>query len=177
MPERDHLARVALQLMPGLLPPGYLGALCRDLHADGLSLCWIYADRRASRRPDRRHFVAAKSSDELGRLGAVLSGGGQARAIRISAGTDAGLPMKGRRYGSDFGHIVVGTRPDGGSGREASGAQTDGVAVIGPDEPEDRKTAIRASSPAIMTRAASRWTIDPDRDWARLANRSIARYP
>ncbi|MGO7638765.1 FAD-dependent oxidoreductase, partial [Rhizobium leguminosarum] len=53
--------------------------------------------------------------------------------------------------------------------------QADGVAVIGPDEPDDRKAhqCVFAShyDEGRITR-----TIDPDRNWALLSNRSIDRY-
>src|SRR3546814_15422875 len=52
---------------------------------------------------------------------------------------------------------------------------TDGIALIGPGEPQDCRSheGVFAShyDEARITR-----TIDPDADWARLANRSIARY-
>jgi sarcosine oxidase len=53
--------------------------------------------------------------------------------------------------------------------------QTDSVAVIGPDEPSDRKTHDGVFASHYDEGRITR-TIDPDRDWALLANRSIARY-
>ncbi|KQV82861.1 FAD-dependent oxidoreductase [Rhizobium sp. Root1220] len=52
---------------------------------------------------------------------------------------------------------------------------TDGVAVIGPDEPTDRKTHSGVFASHYDEGRITR-TIDPDRDWALLANRSITRY-
>lgn len=53
--------------------------------------------------------------------------------------------------------------------------QADGVAAIGPDEPENRKTHEGVFGSHYDEGRITR-TIDPDADWARLANRSIARY-
>jgi sarcosine oxidase len=76
---------------------------------------------------------------------------------------------------ADFKYIIVGRGMMGAAAARHLAKQTDGVAVIGPDEPEDRKnhTGVFAShyDEGRITR-----TIDQDADWARLANRSIARY-
>jgi glycine/D-amino acid oxidase-like deaminating enzyme len=76
----------------------------------------------------------------------------------------------------DFKYIVVGRGLMGAAAARHLARATDGIAVIGPDEPADKKshTGVFAShyDEGRITR-----TIDPDRDWARLANRSIARYP
>ena len=74
-----------------------------------------------------------------------------------------------------FKHIVIGRGMMGAAAAKYLARQTDGVAVIGPDEPQDAKThqGVFAShyDEARITR-----TIDPDADWALMANRSIARY-
>jgi len=76
---------------------------------------------------------------------------------------------------ADFKYIVVGRGMMGAAAAKHLAMQADGVAVIGPDEPENRKAhqGIFAShyDEGRITR-----TVDPDRDWALLANRSIARY-
>jgi glycine/D-amino acid oxidase-like deaminating enzyme len=76
----------------------------------------------------------------------------------------------------DFRFIVVGRGMMGAAAARHLARQTDGIAVIGPDEPQDRKhhRGVFAShyDEGRITR-----TIDPDADWALLANRSIARYP
>jgi glycine/D-amino acid oxidase-like deaminating enzyme len=74
-----------------------------------------------------------------------------------------------------FRFIVVGRGMMGAAAARHLARQTDGIAVIGPDEPEDRKhhEGVFAShyDEGRITR-----TIDPDANWALLANRSIARY-
>lgn len=74
-----------------------------------------------------------------------------------------------------FKHIVIGRGMMGAAAAKYLAQQSDGVAVIGPDEPQDTKThqGVFAShyDEARITR-----TIDPDADWALMANRSIARY-
>lgn len=74
-----------------------------------------------------------------------------------------------------FKHIVIGRGMMGAAAAKYLAQQGDGVAVIGPDEPQDAKThqGVFAShyDEARITR-----TIDPDADWALMANRSIARY-
>lgn len=75
----------------------------------------------------------------------------------------------------DFRFIVIGRGMMGAAAAKYLARQTDGVAVIGPDEPDNRRAhgGVFAShyDEGRITR-----TIDPDRDWALLANRSIARY-
>jgi sarcosine oxidase len=74
-----------------------------------------------------------------------------------------------------FKYIVVGRGMMGAAAARHLALHTDGVALIGPGEPADIKThqGVFAShyDEARITR-----TIDPDVDWALLANRSIARY-
>ncbi|ATN34871.1 FAD-dependent oxidoreductase [Rhizobium sp. ACO-34A] len=72
-------------------------------------------------------------------------------------------------------HIVIGRGMMGAAAARHLASQTDGVVLIGPDEPADAAShdGVFAShyDEARITR-----TIDPDPVWARLANRSIARY-
>ncbi|SFB48621.1 sarcosine oxidase [Rhizobium sp. NFR07] len=74
-----------------------------------------------------------------------------------------------------FKYIVVGRGMMGAAAARHLSQWTDGVALIGPDEPADasRHQGVFAShyDEARITR-----TIDPNPVWARLANRSIARY-
>lgn len=74
-----------------------------------------------------------------------------------------------------FKSIVVGRGMMGAAAARYLALQGEGVAVIGPDEPTDWNNhhGVFAShyDEARITR-----TIDPDPIWARLANRSIARY-
>ncbi len=74
-----------------------------------------------------------------------------------------------------FRYIVVGRGMMGAAAARYLSKWTDGVALIGPTEPADyrRHDGVFAShyDEARITR-----TIDPDPVWARLANRSIARY-
>ncbi|SIQ53985.1 sarcosine oxidase [Rhizobium sp. RU35A] len=76
---------------------------------------------------------------------------------------------------ADFQFIVIGRGMMGAAAARHLSAVTDGVALIGPDEPADARThqGVFAShyDEARITR-----TIDPDPVWALLANRSIARY-
>ncbi|MFF0950512.1 NAD(P)/FAD-dependent oxidoreductase [Rhizobium leguminosarum] len=75
--ERDHLARVALQLMPELAGCPVTSAPCV---ANFTPTGYPYAGFTQSPRIavlTGGNFVAAKSSDELGRLGAVLLAEGQ----------------------------------------------------------------------------------------------------
>jgi glycine/D-amino acid oxidase-like deaminating enzyme len=76
---------------------------------------------------------------------------------------------------ADFRYIVVGRGMMGAAAARHLARQTDGVAVIGPDEPENRKTHKGVFGSHYDEGRITR-TIDPDADWARLANRSIARY-
>ncbi|MGE7368210.1 NAD(P)/FAD-dependent oxidoreductase [Neorhizobium sp. NPDC001467] len=74
-----------------------------------------------------------------------------------------------------FKFIIIGCGMMGAAAARHLSLWTDGVAVIGPAEPADTAshTGVFAShyDEARITR-----TIDPDATWARLANRSIARY-
>lgn len=74
-----------------------------------------------------------------------------------------------------FKYIVIGRGMMGAAAARHLSMWTDGVALIGPDEPQDKEGhhGVFAShyDEARITR-----TIDPDPVWARLANRSIARY-
>jgi sarcosine oxidase len=75
-----------------------------------------------------------------------------------------------------FRYIIIGRGMMGAAAARHLAAVTDGVALIGPDEPKDpaRHEGVFAShyDEARITR-----TIDPDPVWALLAKRSIARYP
>lgn len=75
----------------------------------------------------------------------------------------------------DFKFIIVGAGMMGAAAARHLSQWTDGIALIGPGEPQDHRSheGVFAShyDEARITR-----TIDPDADWARLANRSIARY-
>lgn len=75
----------------------------------------------------------------------------------------------------DFRFIVIGRGMMGAAAAKYLARRTDGVAVIGPDEPEDRKAHEGVFASHYDEGRITR-TIDPDRDWALLANRSIARY-
>jgi sarcosine oxidase len=74
-----------------------------------------------------------------------------------------------------FKYIIIGRGMMGAAAARHLSQSTDGVALIGPDEPTDPKQhqGVFAShyDEARITR-----TIDPDGVWALLANRSIARY-
>lgn len=75
----------------------------------------------------------------------------------------------------DYKIIVIGRGMMGSAAAKYLARETDGVALLGPDEPTDpaHHTGVFAShyDEARITR-----TIDPDPVWARLAHRSIARY-
>jgi sarcosine oxidase len=75
----------------------------------------------------------------------------------------------------DFKYIIVGRGMMGAAAARHLARLTDGVAVIGPDEPADRKSHEGVFASHYDEGRITR-TIDPDRDWALLANRSIARY-
>ncbi|ANK86513.1 MULTISPECIES: NAD(P)/FAD-dependent oxidoreductase [unclassified Rhizobium] len=75
----------------------------------------------------------------------------------------------------DFKYIVVGRGLMGAAAARHLARQTDGVAVIGPDEPDDRKAHEGVFASHYDEGRITR-TIDPDRNWALLANRSIGRY-
>ena len=74
-----------------------------------------------------------------------------------------------------FKYVVIGKGMMGSAAAKYLAEQSDGVALIGPDEPHDKKvhTGVFAShyDEGRITR-----TIDPDPNWATLANRSVARY-
>ncbi|WP_296076269.1 FAD-dependent oxidoreductase [uncultured Agrobacterium sp.] len=76
---------------------------------------------------------------------------------------------------AQFKYLVVGAGMMGAAAARHLSLWSDGVALIGPNEPADiaRHQGVFAShyDAARITR-----TIDDDADWARLANRSIARY-
>lgn len=76
---------------------------------------------------------------------------------------------------ADFRFIVVGRGLMGAAAARHLAEQTDGIAVIGPDEPEDRASHQGVFGSHYDEGRITR-TIDPDTDWARLANRSISRY-
>jgi sarcosine oxidase len=76
---------------------------------------------------------------------------------------------------ADFKYIIVGRGMMGAAAARHLAKQTDGVAVIGPDEPEDHKHHAGVFASHYDEGRITR-TIDSDADWARLANRSIARY-
>ncbi|QRM44988.1 FAD-dependent oxidoreductase [Rhizobium sp. BG4] len=76
---------------------------------------------------------------------------------------------------ADFKYIVVGRGMMGAAAAKYLAMQADGVAVIGPDEPENRRAHQGVFASHYDEGRITR-TVDPDRDWARLANRSIARY-
>ncbi|KAA1182852.1 FAD-dependent oxidoreductase [Rhizobium tropici] len=76
---------------------------------------------------------------------------------------------------ADFRFIVVGRGMMGAAAARHLARQTDGIAVIGPDEPEDRANHQGVFGSHYDEGRITR-TIDPDADWARLANRSISRY-
>lgn len=76
---------------------------------------------------------------------------------------------------ADFRFIVVGRGMMGAAAARHLARQTDGVAVIGPDEPEDRANHQGVFGSHYDEGRITR-TIDRDTDWARLANRSISRY-
>jgi sarcosine oxidase len=76
---------------------------------------------------------------------------------------------------ADFKFIIIGRGMMGAAAARHLASQSDGVAVIGPDEPEDKKAHDGVFASHYDEGRITR-TIDPDADWARLANRSIARY-
>ncbi|PZM13651.1 NAD(P)/FAD-dependent oxidoreductase [Rhizobium tubonense] len=76
---------------------------------------------------------------------------------------------------ADFRFIVVGRGMMGAAAARHLARQTDCIAVIGPDEPKDRKRHDGVFGSHYDEGRITR-TIDPDANWALLANRSIARY-
>jgi sarcosine oxidase len=90
------------------------------------------------------------------------------------------MPLPMNHLGVDmadqvFKYIIIGRGMMGTAAARHLGAHADGVALIGPDEPADkaRHDGVFAShyDEARITR-----TIDGNTVWAKLANRSIARY-
>jgi glycine/D-amino acid oxidase-like deaminating enzyme len=77
--------------------------------------------------------------------------------------------------GVDFKYIIVGRGMMGAAAARHLAKATDGVAVIGPDEPTDKQSHDGVFASHYDEGRITR-TIDPDRDWALLANRSIGRY-
>ncbi|AHF84853.1 N-methyl-L-tryptophan oxidase [Rhizobium leguminosarum bv. trifolii WSM1689] len=75
----------------------------------------------------------------------------------------------------DFRFIVIGRGMMGAAAAKYLARQTAGVAVIGPDEPDDRRAHEGVFASHYDEGRITR-TIDPDRNWALLANRSIDRY-
>ncbi|MBB4953202.1 sarcosine oxidase [Agrobacterium vitis] len=74
-----------------------------------------------------------------------------------------------------FKYIIIGRGMMGAAAARHLGGQTDGVALIGPDEPAD-KTHHDGVFASHYDEARITRTIDGNPVWARLANRSIARY-
>ena len=75
----------------------------------------------------------------------------------------------------DFKYIVVGAGMMGAAAARHLSATTDGVALIGPDEPADRKTHTGVFSSHYDEARITRG-FDGDPVWAELAQRSIRRY-
>jgi sarcosine oxidase len=75
----------------------------------------------------------------------------------------------------DFKYIVVGAGMMGAAAARHLSAKTDGVALIGPDEPADRKTHTGVFSSHYDEARITRG-FDGDPVWAELAQRSIRRY-
>ncbi|MDO1584507.1 NAD(P)/FAD-dependent oxidoreductase [Rhizobium oryzicola] len=76
---------------------------------------------------------------------------------------------------ADFKYIIVGRGMMGAAAARHLTRWTDGVALLGPDEPADARTH-RGVFGSHYDEARITRTIDPDGVWALLANRSIARY-
>ncbi len=74
-----------------------------------------------------------------------------------------------------FQYAIVGRGMTGSAAARHLAEQVPGVALIGPDEPEVKETHEGAFGSHYDEGRITR-TIDPDENWARLANRSIARY-
>ncbi len=74
-----------------------------------------------------------------------------------------------------FKYIIVGAGMMGAAAARHLSKRSDGVALIGPAEPGDLRTH-RGVFASHYDEARITRTIDPDPVWARLANRSIARY-
>ncbi|WP_332302603.1 NAD(P)/FAD-dependent oxidoreductase [Rhizobium sp. GR12] len=75
----------------------------------------------------------------------------------------------------DFKYILVGAGMMGAAAARHLSAQTDGVALIGPDEPADRRTHTGVFSSHYDEARITRG-FDGDPVWAELAQRSIRRY-
>lgn len=74
-----------------------------------------------------------------------------------------------------FQYAVVGRGLTGAAAARHLAEQVSGVVLIGPDEPVDRATHDGVFASHYDEGRITR-TIDPDENWARFANRSIARY-
>jgi len=74
-----------------------------------------------------------------------------------------------------FKYIIIGRGMMGAAAARHLAAQTDGVALIGPPEPADHASHLGVFASHYDEGRITR-TIDPDPVWAKLANRSIARY-
>lgn len=74
-----------------------------------------------------------------------------------------------------FQYAIVGRGLTGSAAARHLAEQVPGVVLIGPDEPEVKATHPGAFGSHYDEGRITR-TIDPDENWARLANRSIARY-
>ncbi|MCJ8518428.1 sarcosine oxidase [Pseudorhizobium tarimense] len=74
-----------------------------------------------------------------------------------------------------FKYIIIGAGMMGAAAARHLSQWTDGVALIGPQEPQD-KTSHHGVFASHYDEARITRTIDPDPVWARLANQSIARY-
>lgn len=74
-----------------------------------------------------------------------------------------------------FQYAIVGRGLTGSAAARHLAEQVPGVALIGPDEPEDRQSHKGVFASHYDEGRITR-TIDPDENWARFANRSIARY-
>lgn len=74
-----------------------------------------------------------------------------------------------------FQYAIVGRGMTGSAASRHLSEQVPGVALIGPDEPEFKATHEGAFGSHYDEGRITR-TIDPDENWARLANSSIARY-
>lgn len=113
---------------------------------------------------DRRTFLA-----HLGGFSAAL---GVASPRQWGA---TGEASRRAQHGISFDVVVVGAGLFGSAAARHLTTQADGVALVGPGEPADRRThhGVFASyhDETRLTR-----TIDPDLVWATLAKRSVARY-
>lgn len=74
-----------------------------------------------------------------------------------------------------FQYAIVGRGLTGAAAARHLAEQVPGVVLIGPDEPADRATHDGVFASHYDEGRITR-TIDPDENWARFANRSIARY-